>query len=50
LGFTSCLYFFFRWFGNWFAIFFPMTGPGGIVTIVDNDAGGMTTHTVTGAE
>jgi NRAMP (natural resistance-associated macrophage protein)-like metal ion transporter len=50
MGFVARLYYFFRRFGKWFAVFFSVMGPGVIVMIADNDAGGITTYTVTGAQ
>ncbi|HVP19320.1 MAG TPA: divalent metal cation transporter, partial [Spirochaetia bacterium] len=45
----SRLYYTLRRGWKWFAIFLTVTGPGVIVMIADNDAGGITTYAATGA-
>jgi len=50
MGFSSRLYYFFRRFGKWIGIFLSVAGPGIIVMVADNDAGGITTYTATGAQ
>ena len=49
ISFTSRLYYILRRGWKWFAIFLTVTGPGVIVMIADNDAGGITTYAATGA-
>ncbi len=49
IGFISRLYYVLRRGWKWFAIFLTVTGPGVIVMIADNDAGGITTYAATGA-
>jgi len=49
IGFVSRLYYILRRGWKWFAIFLTVTGPGVIVMIADNDAGGITTYAATGA-
>lgn len=43
------LYYFWRRFAKMISIFMVIAGPGIIVMVADNDAGGITTYTVTGA-
>jgi NRAMP (natural resistance-associated macrophage protein)-like metal ion transporter len=50
IGLVSRLYYGFRRGWKWFAIFLTVTGPGVIVMIADNDAGGITTYAATGAK
>lgn len=50
IGFVSRLYYVLRRGWKWFAIFLTVTGPGVIVMIADNDAGGITTYAATGAK
>ncbi|MGA2614542.1 MAG: divalent metal cation transporter [Spirochaetia bacterium] len=50
IGFVSRLYYMLRRGWKWFAIFLTVTGPGVIVMIADNDAGGITTYAATGAK
>ena len=49
IGFVSRAYYVLRRGWKWFAIFLTVTGPGVIVMIADNDAGGITTYAATGA-
>ena len=49
IGFVSRLYYGLRRGWKWFAIFLTVTGPGVIVMVADNDAGGITTYAATGA-
>ncbi|MGA2765397.1 MAG: divalent metal cation transporter [Spirochaetia bacterium] len=49
IGFISRLYYTLRRGWKWFAIFLTVTGPGVIVMVADNDAGGITTYAATGA-
>ncbi|HTY59102.1 MAG TPA: divalent metal cation transporter [Bacteroidota bacterium] len=49
LGFMSRVYYTLRRGWKWFAIFLTVTGPGIIVMVADNDAGGITTYAATGA-
>ncbi|HET6452181.1 MAG TPA: divalent metal cation transporter [Spirochaetia bacterium] len=50
IGFISRLYYGLRRSWKWFAIFLTVTGPGVIVMVADNDAGGITTYAATGAK
>jgi len=50
ISFVSRLYYVLRRGWKWFAIFLTVTGPGIIVMIADNDAGGITTYAATGAK
>lgn len=50
MNFWSNLYYRYRRFAKWFKLFLILTGPGIIVMMADNDAGGITTYTVTGAK
>ena len=49
IGLIPRLYYHYRRIVKWLAIFFAITGPGIIVMVADNDAGGITTYAVTGA-
>jgi NRAMP (natural resistance-associated macrophage protein)-like metal ion transporter len=49
LGVVPRLYYSFRRLWKWFAILLAVSGPGIIVMIADNDAGGITTYAATGA-
>ncbi len=49
ISLVSRLYYVLRRGWKWFAIFLTVTGPGVIVMIADNDAGGITTYAATGA-
>jgi NRAMP (natural resistance-associated macrophage protein)-like metal ion transporter len=49
ISLVSRLYYTLRRGWKWFAIFLTVTGPGVIVMIADNDAGGITTYAATGA-
>jgi NRAMP (natural resistance-associated macrophage protein)-like metal ion transporter len=49
LGAVPRLYYSFRRVWKWFAIFLTVSGPGIIVMVADNDAGGITTYAATGA-
>jgi len=50
IGFISRLYYGLRRSWKGFAIFLTVTGPGVIVMVADNDAGGITTYAATGAK
>jgi len=50
LGIVPRLYYSARRGWKWFAIFLTVTGPGVIVMVADNDAGGITTYAATGAK
>jgi Mn2+/Fe2+ NRAMP family transporter len=47
---SSQLYYSYRWFRKHLAIFLAVLGPGVIVMVADNDAGGITTYMVTGSQ
>ncbi len=49
MGLIPRLYYSFRRAWKWLAIFFTVSGPGIIVMLADNDAGGITTYAATGA-
>ena len=49
IGFIPKLYYHYRRMAKWIAIFLAISGPGIIVMVADNDAGGITTYAVTGA-
>ena len=48
MNFWSNLYYRYRRFAKAFKLYLILTGPGIIVMMADNDAGGITTYTVTG--
>jgi NRAMP (natural resistance-associated macrophage protein)-like metal ion transporter len=48
-GFIPRLYFHYRRVAKWLAVFVAVAGPGIIVMVADNDAGGITTYAATGA-
>jgi NRAMP (natural resistance-associated macrophage protein)-like metal ion transporter len=48
-GFIPRLYFHYRRVAKWLAVFAAVAGPGIIVMVADNDAGGITTYAATGA-
>ncbi|MGA2934651.1 MAG: divalent metal cation transporter [Methanomicrobiales archaeon] len=50
MNFWSNLYYRYRRFAKAFKLYLILTGPGIIVMMADNDAGGITTYTVTGAK
>ena len=50
MNFLSNLYYRYRRFAKAFKLYLLLTGPGIIVMMADNDAGGITTYTVTGAK
>jgi NRAMP (natural resistance-associated macrophage protein)-like metal ion transporter len=47
---ASQLYYSYRWFRKHLSIFLAVLGPGVIVMVADNDAGGITTYMVTGSQ
>jgi len=49
IGFIPRLYFHYRRVAKWLAVFLAVSGPGIIVMVADNDAGGITTYAATGA-
>ena len=49
MGFLPRLYYSWRRAMKWFVIFLSVSGPGIIVMLADNDAGGITTYAATGA-
>jgi NRAMP (natural resistance-associated macrophage protein)-like metal ion transporter len=49
IGFTAKLYYRYRRIAKWLGIFLAVSGPGIIVMVADNDAGGITTYAATGA-
>jgi NRAMP (natural resistance-associated macrophage protein)-like metal ion transporter len=49
IGFIPRLYFHYRRMAKWLAVFAAVAGPGIIVMVADNDAGGITTYAATGA-
>src|SRR5271157_2306563 len=49
MNLLSRLYYVWRRFAKMFSLFLAIAGPGIIVMVADNDAGGITTYTVTGA-
>jgi len=49
IGFIPRLYYRYRRIAKWLAIFLAVAGPGIIVMVADNDAGGITTYAATGA-
>ena len=50
MKFWSNLYYYYRRFAKVIKLYLILTGPGLIVMMADNDAGGITTYTVTGAK
>lgn len=49
MGFIARLFYSYRRVAKWLSIFLAVSGPGIIVMIADNDAGGITTYAATGA-
>ncbi len=49
MGLIPKSFYFYRRFFKWLVIFLSISGPGIIVMIADNDAGGITTYAATGA-
>jgi NRAMP (natural resistance-associated macrophage protein)-like metal ion transporter len=50
IGLIPQLYYRYRRIAKWLAIFLAVAGPGIIVMVADNDAGGITTYAATGAK